>query len=267
MVRGLKIVVTSIVIGSVFLAACGKSKGGGSSTASTPTSFSNTPAGYIGNGTWSGAITIPAGALPTYYQLAALTGICNGQACAQSFINIQVTLQNGAYSGNVPGYPFGYTYPGYPGAVNNGNQVGNTTGSFRLASNSGCFERSPVYTTGGSASFQMAAGLWNNTGVVQPPSSGEPSVRLNGQFTDSTQSVMNVQLYYNGSVVATGTIYNSNGSIYGGSYAFNGSTLGGSYINSAYCGGSVGSNGLYPPGTTTWYDSGYYLLPWSRGRR
>ncbi|MBX3022612.1 MAG: hypothetical protein KF799_13145 [Bdellovibrionales bacterium] len=244
MKHGLKLIIAVVLVGTTLLTACGK--GGGGSNAAPSGSFAGTPAGYIGNGTWSGQVAVPNGSQGNYYQLAALAGLCFGQSCQQSYFRVTIQLRSNGYGGGYYPYP-GQQQPAY---------TVQTQAAFQLQGSSGTpFTRQNVYITGGSANFSMRASLlYNNSynqaayGQTVAPAAGEPFVQINGQFTDQSQSVLNVQVYYNGALVAQGQIMgNGNGGYGGGVYGNN------PYGNVNYYGqqnpysGLIYSNGIYYP--------------------
>lgn len=266
MKHGFKILIATIAMSSALLTACGKSGGGGSDAstpapAAAPAWTSSFPAGFIGNGTYQGQIALSAD--PTarggYLQMAALTGLCGGYGCSQgSYMNIQVILQSGGGYGGA-----------YPGGVPAGVATSNTIGGFALTATNGSLQRRIVYTTGSPAGFSMAVGLYNQTQNGQPPVAGEPSITINGQFTDQTMTVLNVQVIYTspqtGAVqVAAGTIFgNPTGGYgqpgYGGGYSYGQPGYGGAY--------TVPVGGGYYGGTGPVYGvGGYYYYGYRKTR-
>lgn len=206
MKHGLKIMIATLAVSSVLLTACGKSGGGGDSGATNaapaaPAWNSSFPAGFVGNGTYQGQVALTQTSLGAYYQMAALTQLCGGYGCSQgSYLNIRVNLRgNGGYGGTVPV----------------GTVAGQSIGGFALSSANGVFQRSMVFTTGSPAGFSLAVGLWNQSQNAQPPAAGEPSITINGQFTDQTMSVLNVQVVYTSA--QTGAVQIAAGQIFGNS--------------------------------------------------
>jgi len=265
MKHGLKFLIAAVLVGSALLTACGK-KGDGGNNAAPPAQSFGGPAGYIGDGSWSGNVAVPAASLPVYYQMAALTGLCSGYGCQQSHFRIQVTLQsNGGYQ-----QPYQHGQPQPAVAVQ-------TQAAFRLIGANGRFTKQNVYVTGNSSNFKMEAGLYSrpqygNVAPV-PPVAGEPTVAVVGQFKDPSQSVLEIQVLYNNQQVATGQIFcGSNGECggqignpydQGNPYPGNVNYPGNPYHNggpyrsggSIQVGGSVQIGGGYIQAGGFWYPS------------
>jgi putative cofactor-binding repeat protein len=241
MKRSLLLTIGTALVTAAALSACGHS-GGGDSASTPATGFScdaygtctGTSTGYVGNGTWSGQIGIPVASRAIFQQMAAQTGMCYGQRCAYVASHMSVRLQlrsNGGYYNNIPGYPQ--------------TQTGITTqASVRLSVNGGGrFSRSNAVVSGNTSAFAVLAPLYTSGyPYAQPTTTTNPTVQINGQWTDASQTSLNVQVLFNGQQVATGQIYGQSSAPYG-------YTNSGYYQSGGYIGGAYTSNAGYISGT------------------
>ena len=195
MKNGFKYLIGAFVVAATTLTACGRSGNGGNNSSALGSCVYDAQgncvtgtgsAGYVGDGNWSGRLIIQNG----FQQFAQENGLCYGNCMMLSgYVQLQLQVATG---GCLPG-PVNFALTTFSQGYS-GRQLSRRADGYVNSTNNGFL----VHYTSSGMGYGFGYGFSQaSLGTMQ----------INSQFTDAAHSVLNVQIVYRGTQIASGQIY------------------------------------------------------------